>query len=474
MSSGNKQMYKYICFVFICILCALFASCSIEGYFKKDDAKARLIVIGMDYHNSLAAPELDGTIDDAYEMAAAFKNVMSEKNVELDIHYLIQEGYDILVEARCSSLFNLQALIDYARNIFEGLNPACTGLSGSYDSETGFTFRAYVDSIATADDIKNALETAYPASSDDVISVRYSSITELSTYPSYKSIMEAIRKSSDLRANDLLVLYYTGHGETYKVISSSVLEEGLNRLYDDGLIARWQKDSLLNIPVKSDIPLQLEMSKLGFSAEATAAVAALISEEMLKSTESNGALITAKCNEDPIYGILEMKSLYKEMLKLDCKCVLIIDACYSGFASEQGFSKLDIGDAFASFLHSPSLPNVEALSASSPTETSKVTVAKTEEGTYQHHSAFTIAILKKLGWKHSTARCVYLRVPEYGLSDDGKIEEYSLIRNVYGYTSSIPSRMTASGLFDSVMTNWTGNQQTPQRNENGYEIVLIP
>lgn len=87
---------------------------------------------------------------------------------------------------------------------------------------------------------------------------------------------------------------------------------------------------------------------------------------------------------------------------------------------------------------------------------------------------FTIKLLEEFNWKHSDARCSYLNVPFYSIDTDGSLSDGSEVKTVCGYISYLPQRATVSEIFNRIMSTWQGIEQTPQKNESGYEICLIP
>ena len=464
---------KLIHTILIICISALLFSCDISGFTKNDDAKAVMLSVGMDYQNNEVAPQLSGVINDVYEMSAAFKEVYGRKNVPIDIKYLVQEGYDILVQVRCVAIESeLNSIIENVRNYVESLQPVPTNLTGQYDAEEGFVVRFYTDSIESAENIKETLENKYTGK----VYVNFSSIINSSSYPSKENIISAINSAKSLRSNDLFIMYYTGHGEIYKTLSDSNLERVLTPYIESGAITQdVYNNALLSLEIKDETSIFNALMTNNVETATVEDIYRKVKTEIDKNSVNKGALITAKTEEE-YYGLLDMERLYAILETLECKVILIIDACYSGFASEEGFEGISLSSSLKSFMHSPTLPNVCALSASSPDETSKVTVVRTLEGELQRHSAFTIDVLEGLGWQHSTAKQTYLRVPSFSLNENGEVEETTEIRSVEGFIGSTPSRITADDFFDNIKKDFNekGNNQTPQRNNSGYLICIIP
>ena len=125
-------------------------------------------------------------------------------------------------------------------------------------------------------------------------------------------------------------------------------------------------------------------------------------------------------------------------------------------------------------MNSPKWPNVASMSASTNAETSKVTVVRNEEGTWQRHSMFTIEVLKRLGWVHTEQRFTYLQIPSYSISDDGGYNTGTKVVEIPGYLGKVPERQTAASFFDAIMADWMTTTQTPQNNTTVLEIYIIP
>lgn len=448
----------------------LLFSCDVSGFTKNDDAKAVMLAVGMDYQNNEIAPQLGGVINDVYEMAAAFKDVYGRKNVPIDIKCLVQEGYDILVEVRCVAIESeLNSIIENVKAYVESLEPTPTKLTGQYNSEEGFVVRFYTNTIESAENIKETLENRYTGK----VSVLFSSIINTSSYPSKENIINTINSAKSLRSNDLFIMYYTGHGETYKTLSTEGISQVLTPYLENGKISQDVYNALLSLEIKDETSIFNALMTNNVETVTVEDIYRKVKTEIEKNNVPKGALITAK-TENEYYDLLDMSHLYSLLASLKCKVVLIIDACYSGFASEDGFNGISLSSSIASFMHTPTLPNVCSLSASSPNETSKVTVVRTLEGDLQRHSVFTIDVLEGLGWQHSSSRTTYLRVPSYKLTNSGEVEETTEIRNVEGFINTTPSRITADDFFDEIKKNFSGNNQTPQRNNSGYLICIIP
>ena len=464
----------YILFTLLCML-IIAVSCDVShfgGYFYTDGAKARMVTIGMDYQNSVAAPTLYGTVDDAYEMSAAIKRIMEGKNIEIEMEYLIQEGYDILVEVRCSYPINNKTTAEKISALISSVTPAPSSVSTYYASDETCIVRAFLDSSTTAETLKTSIKAAYPY----YVSIQYVSVRNTASYPSKANIVKVIENAKSLNETDLLIMYYTGHGETYNVIPNNDLITILAPYVSDGTLSTLQYNYIMNLEIKDET--EISNALYSFST----ALSDIIRSEILiacksylaKHTNPKGALITAPYYSWEYYDLFDMERVFSLLSELKCKVVFIIDACYSGFASSLSFSGVTMGKAFSTFMQPVDYPNVVVMSASSPSETSKVSAVKTEEGDIQRHSMFTIKLLEEFNWKHSNKKLSYLNVPFYAINPDGTLSDGSEIKAVEGYVSHLPQRATVSQIFNSIMATWQGIKQTPQKNESGYEICLIP
>lgn len=464
----------YILSTLLCVL-ILTVSCNVSsfgGYFYTDGAKARMVTIGMDYQNSAAAPTLYGTVDDAYEMSAALKRIMEGKNIEIEMEYLIQEGYDILFEVRCPSPINNKTTADNISTLISSVSPAPSSVSTYYDSDETCVVRAFLDSATTAETLKTSIKSVYPY----YVSVQYASIRNTASYPSKANIVKAIENAKSLSENDLLIMYYTGHGETYNVIPNNELITILAPYVVNGTLSTLQYNYIMNLEIKDETEISNALYSFSTALSETVRSEILLAckSYLAKHTNPKGALITAPYYSWEYYDLFDMERVFSLLSELKCKVVFIIDACYSGFASSSSFSGVTMKKAFSTFMQPVDYPNVVVMSASSPTETSKVSAVKTEEGDIQRHSMFTIKLLEEFNWKHSDARCSYLNVPFYSIDTDGSLSDGSEVKTVCGYISYLPQRATVSEIFNRIMSTWQGIEQTPQKNESGYEICLIP
>ncbi len=598
----------------ICVLVSVvFVSCSVQEYFINDNSKARMITIGMDYENSVAAPTLTGTVDDAYEMAAAVKSIMNGKNIDFEAEYLVQEGfdylfevhyteqvgYDYLLSVRCSSEVTAEAespadsdssdettttvtptedsteatteeptgdstgdstgeadsseddsadadttaksdeekivailvsagtkvknIIKYdeaymedgvkvadklyyaqvytkndVENLITEIKTACPKAISEYQHstdtikegfeemasgsdatvshistyrETGeYVIRVQVNSKANAESYKTELEDIYSPS----VSCRYHSLRDGSSYPSKANIIKAIKNASDLNESDLLVVYYSGHGETANVIPDSELRSILGPYVQNNKLTIDQYDTLMNLDMKSESEILGMMYLMGIAESVRTEIYNECQAYLLVNTHMQGSLVTAPVADYEYFDFLDMEYVYTLLSDLKCKVVFIVDACYSGFASASSFSGVSLKDSLESFMQSKDYPNVVVMAASTQAQTSKVSSVMTEDKVLRRHSAFTIKFFEVFNWVHSTKDMTYISVPYYTVNSDGTLNETTDVRGVEGYMSSLPARATVGQLFQRITADWAMVDQTPQKAESGYEICLIP
>lgn len=446
--------------LFCCVSCGL----DFMDYFSTDLSSVRMLAIGMDYANSKAASFLSGTMNDVYDMAAVFNEIMAVKNVKMETEYLVQEGYDVLLEVRCYQ--NAKTNAEKIEEKLKTASPAPTSVEKS-----GNTVRAFVESETLAESIKTSLEAEYGSH----IKVSYASTRESSHYPSRQNIMKGVQNAAELGETDLFIVYYTGHGISLNVIPDDDFSAILEPYRLSGGITQDQYDTLMNVSIKNDTQVLAVISKMNIDSGIYSDICSEFSTYLKSHTNLRGSLITAPYYSWEYYDLLDMETVYRELSKLKCKVVLIVDACYSGFANAGTFSGVSVSESFSTFMQSTSYPNVVVLSASAKDETSKISIAVTEEKDTQRHSMFTIKLLSKLEWKHSAHRTTYLSVPAAIIGDDGKLAgTETKVREIEGYLSKVPLRMTATELFDKAMGSWSGIEQTPERNTSGYEICIVP
>lgn len=108
---------------------------------------------------------------------------------------------------------------------------------------------------------------------------------------------------------------------------------------------------------------------------------------------------------ESLYTELDMDELFSILDSLECPAVAIIDACYSGGVAdnrdETGFL-----ESFSTAITGADLRGTSVIAASQPDELSYVSSVTNEEGKTERHSFLTISVLRELGWVHSSERSV--------------------------------------------------------------------
>lgn len=429
--------------------------------------RVRMISIGLDYANSPSEEMLlYGTLNDAYQMTAAVQNVMEAKGVEFESILMIQEGKgDYYVEITVTAEKNLRALVDEVEEILISLNPDSTDAMEYELDEKTYLIR---DRVADAE-ILDALydELAAVECGDGSVDFDFFDIKDTPLYPSADNILNEILLSSDLDYDDLLIVYYSGHGGSENAFTRLSMEELLKPYVDDGRITEKQRDTVLGLDVIITDCVMDALIRLDVDEDTILDIA----EKMDSSSDTykTGVLATAY-TYDNYYAdctSLEMYMLYVALSFLKCDSVLILDSCFSGFASDNLSDYLEDSD----YDHAV---NIEVMSASTKEETSEEYGVELDNGDYEDHGAFTLAVLSKLGWKLSTEESTTITVPFYTIDDDGSVVDIGIEKEVNGYTAFIPERQTASEFFQSVMADWDEEGQHPQAGESSYLLYFIP
>lgn len=172
-------------------------------------------------------------------------------------------------------------------------------------------------------------------------------------------------------------------------------------------------------------------------------------------------LAAARTVKDGPYGELLSEDVFNALNAKGCPVLAIIDACNSGGMAITDAEGRTFAEAFTGLASHMDLRNVQVLAASAADELSYLSSATTEEGTREAHSAFTVAILRELGWVHSASRIA----ETVAVSGTG--------RDVMGYLRSVPNGMTAMELFDSVLSSWSDHRFMPVANSTGAAQVRI-
>lgn len=429
--------------------------------------KVRLISIGLDYANSPSEEMLlYGTLNDAYQMTAALGNVMEAKGVEFESVLMIQEGKgDYYVEITVSSKNNLRALVDEVEDILLSLNP---------DSEDAVEYELDDETYLIRDRLSDAeiLDALYDAlaevdAGEGSVEFDFFDIKDTPLYPSADNILNEILLSSDLDYDDLLVVYYSGHGGSENAFTRLSMEKILKPYLEDGRITSEEMEAVLKLDVIITDCVMDTLIRLDVDEDTILDIAEKMDSS--EDTYKTGVLATAY-TYDNYYAdssSLEMYMLYVALSFLKCDSVLILDSCFSGFASDNLSDYLEDSE----YDHAV---NIEVMSASTKEETSEEYGVELDSGDYEDHGAFTLAVLTKLGWKLSAEETTTITVPFYTIDDDGSVVDITVEKKVNGYTAFIPERQTASEFFQSVMADWDEEGQHPTAGESSYLLYFIP
>lgn len=177
--------------------------------------------------------------------------------------------------------------------------------------------------------------------------------------------------------------------------------------------------------------------------------------------DKQGYFITASTYASPLYTRLAMKDVFSLLQQKRCAAVMLLDCCYSGSAAGEAMEVRTFADAFTHMFESPDLRNVSVVCASQPEELSYTSSTTTVEGRVEYHSAFTIALLRQLGWIHS-----------YAVEQD--VESAGCVIAAHGYLDEVPSRTTTEKLMETVESGWYDLRQTPYMNSTNLGVALIP
>lgn len=422
--------------------------------------RVRMISIGLDYTNTSEEEMiLSGTINDALEMTAAVQNVMEAKGVEFESILMLQEGEgDYYIEITVPE----EDLLVPVEEILLNLNT---------DSSDGMEYELEGGGWLIRDRVKDAetLDAIYEAVTalDSDILFDFFDIKDTPTYPSADNIINQILLSSDLDYDDLLVVYYSGHGGSENAFTSSDMSKLLIPFVKRGKLNNDEVNAVLDLDTIIEGTVMDRLAS--FDVDEDTILDIVDAMEKSEDYYKTGVLATAY-TYDSYYtdsSSLEMYMLYTALSFLKCDSVLIMDACFSGYAADNLSDYLDESD----YDHAI---NIEVMSASSMDETSEEYAIDNEDGDWEYHGAFTLEVLYHLGWEHSTLRKTEIEVPFYTIDEDGDVVDIGTEREVGGYTSFIPERQTASEFFASVIEDWDCSYQHPQDGESTYLLYFIP
>lgn len=430
--------------------------------------KVRMISIGIDYKNSDdESLALDGTLNDAYEMAAAFGSIMEAKGVDFEPVVMVQEGYaDYICETVIASAKNSEKLLKSVRKAYSKTNKFSYDYA-EYEREDGTI--VVRDAIRDADKVDKLIERveSIKTKDGDRVDIRFFDIKETDLYPSSDNILNEVMRASDLEADDLLIIYFSGHGGEFNAFTYDDMDALLSSFVEEGKLTEDDKSAVLENESCYITDRVLEqLCRLDVDSDVIMEV--FDAMEASEDAYATGILSTA-IGPDDIFassGSLEMLELYVYLSLLKCDSVLILDACHSGYAS------IGLGEFIDQSEYDHAV-NIEVLSSSASEEESSEVTIVTEDGEEENHGAFTAEILSHLGWAHSYINTTELIVPFYTAADD-IIEVYDQIALVPGYLKRGPDRQTASDLYESVIADWADEEQSPIADNSAYLLYLIP
>lgn len=445
------------------VLCILFAL----SLFASPD-KVRMISIGIDYSNSPSSEDmaLNGTINDATEMTAAIQNIMEAKGVEFESVLMLQEGSgDYYVEVEVLDKSKDLKLLKAVEEVFLTLNSDSMDTT-EYLGDDGYHLVCDRMDEETLGEVYDKLEALDNGKGN--IDFHYFDIKDMPTYPSGDNVLNQIMLSTDLDYDDLLIVYYSGHGGSEKAFTNYDMENLLLPYVRNGGLSREEMNEVLDMLTLTENTVIDRLAYLGVEEETIYNIL----DDMEKSEEyyKTGTLATAYTLENYFTdcSTLEMYMVFTALSYLKCDCVLIIDSCFSGYAADNLSDYLDEDD----YDHAV---NIEVMSAATDDETSEEVAFETEDGEWECHGAFTYEVLRNLGWEHNTEEKTVIYAGTYEFNDDfSSVIDATYEREVSGYTRFIPERQTATDFFNKVLENWDMDEQHPQDGESTYLLYFIP
>ncbi len=454
-------MVKRFYFIFILLLLSFNLS-SAPG-------KVRMISIGIDYKNSDdESLSLDGTLNDAYEMASAFGSIMEAKGVEFEPVVMVQEGdADYIIETVIKADKNYEKLLKSVRKAYSKVSKNSYGY---YEFERDDGSIVVRDSIRDMDKVDKLIDKveAIKTKDGETVDIRYFDIKDTYLYPTSENILNEVLRAEDLASDDLLIIYFSGHGGEFNAFTYDDMDKLLTSFIEEGKLTEFDKSIVLENEscYITDRVLE-ELCRLDVDSDTIMEVYDRM--EASEDSYATGILSTA-ISADDIFassGSLEMLELYVYLSFLKCDSVLILDACHSGYASLGLSEFIDESD----YDHAV---NIAVISSSASEEESSEVTIETEDGYEENHGAFTAEILSHLGWVHSSVKTTELIVPFFTAAEDNGIEAYDQIAIVPGYLKTVPERQTASEFYEAVISDWSDNAQSPDADDSAYLLYLIP
>lgn len=170
------------------------------------------------------------------------------------------------------------------------------------------------------------------------------------------------------------------------------------------------------------------------------------------SIDSIGPFLACSSDKSD-YSRLYMNEIFDALNSKGCRCVVFLDCCYAGAMAENTTRDRGFGEAIKEISTSPENNRVCVISSCQSDQLSMLASVFTIEGDGEHHSLFTLSLLRVLGWKHSSS-----------VSTD----------DVCGFLSSVPKKMSVYELFDLISDSWNSQTQNPVINRTEVPVLIIP
>lgn len=197
-------------------------------------------------------------------------------------------------------------------------------------------------------------------------------------------------------------------------------------------------------------------------------------------TGQNGEMFLATGYDNISYSKLGIIDLLNALNSLKCRSIVILDSCYSGMMDpsnptipgnvagmtdpHNNYRPNDFKSSIKDIFGNPwyDMNKIIVLASASAREVAadgaKVSLS---DGTIETHGYFTVALLKNLGWCHSTSQITYKN------SDEREIK-------VNGYSAGYKGSLTVDDLYLSIMKSWGNGQQNPVLYSTIESVNIIP
>ena len=164
--------------------------------------------------------------------------------------------------------------------------------------------------------------------------------------------------------------------------------------------------------------------------------------------DEKGMFLVAYPEKDQLYSAFYVSELTDFTENLPCSSVILLDCCYAGCAAE---------DFKLAVLGSVKLNKSAVIASCTEEELSLMSHVRTEDGPYQAHSVFTVALLEQLGWVHS----IEVKTDFGSLTADG-------------YVKKDPGRLTAPELGMRIRNSIDQISQHPVFERTDVPVFVIP